>query len=129
MLQAARQALSSNMPRKALALFLNVLADTPELAPSLEPELLAALQASAEPFLSQSGGHEAVKFLYRGAASALPKSADLAAAEGAVLHRMGDHRAAMRAFQLALALEPGHSAAAESLESLRSFAAERWHFR
>ena len=45
------------------------------------------------------------------------------------VRQMFSFAGAIESFEAALALEPGHAAASESLESMRSFAAERWHFR
>ena len=83
-----------------------------------------------------------VAFLYAGACRAFPRSAELQAARGAHLHQIaGDHLGAAAAFERALELSRrnpsfgggggggGDFGADEALQNLRSFAAERWHFR
>ena len=125
-LSNARRSFSSGHSRPALVQFLRLIAIEPNLAPLIDEEVVAALEAS----VSALGNDPASgSILFNGTSRALPFSSHLAVAEGSFWHRASRHSEAMRCFERALDLDPSSAAAQEGLENLRSFAAERWHFR
>ena len=148
---SARTAIANGELLKGLATLLSLIGSTPSLAELLEGDVVGCLRDLSEALLPHHAGASVgadadannasapaanapadvakLRYLFANTRRALPRSADLRHNEGAMLHRAGEHRNAIACFEAALALEPGHAAAAESLESLRSFAAERWHFR
>ena len=150
---SARTAIANGELLKGLATLLSLIGSTPSLAELLEGDVVGCLRDLSEALLPHHAGASTaadggagdgdasapaanapadvakLRYLFANTRRALPRSADLRHNEGAMLHRAGEHRNAIACFEAALALEPGHAAAAESLESLRSFAAERWHFR
>jgi len=142
---AARKALDTGQYRSALLQLLKLASAAPIMAEALEAEVIASVCGAA-----QGQTDATARFLFGGARRALPRLVALCVAEGGELHRRAnsataqgekssDHStrtrsavlqlAAVACFEQALALDPTDCDALEGLESLRSFAAERCHFR
>jgi hypothetical protein len=126
---SARRNIALGKHREALLQLLSLASSSSKLAEALEDLILIALLGTAKKLAQSKRGLGDARYLFSGARRVMPRSCSLAVAEGGFLHQHGAHLEAIHCFERALAAEPTNSEAAESLESLRSFAAERWHFR
>ena len=80
--------------------------------------------------LCSRGQPQQAMWLYTEVLKVLPKAGAIWHAYGVLRHQLGQQRGALSCFQHALQLPGPHAAEArDSLENLKSFVVDRWHFR